>query len=214
MNKPKVIFLDAVGTLFGVKGSVGEVYGTIAASFGVYVAPTLLNEAFYQSFKASPALAFPNVELSKVPQLEFLWWKVVAYSTFTQVGVIEQFINFDDFFGKLYDYFAQPEPWIVYPDVIKSLIRWQNQGIELGIISNFDSRIYSVLKQLNLADYFSSVTISSEVGFAKPHQQIFTIALDKHDCLAEQAWYIGDSLTEDYYGAKAIGMNPFLIKRS
>ncbi len=27
---PKVIFLDAMGTLFGIKGSVGEIYRAIA----------------------------------------------------------------------------------------------------------------------------------------------------------------------------------------
>lgn len=214
MQKPKVIFLDAVGTLFGVKGSVGEIYSAIAASFGVNVAPTLLNKAFYKSFKVSPPLAFTDVEFAQITQLEFLWWKVIAYSTFTEVGVIEQFSNFDNFFSELYDYFANSDPWLVYPDVFSSLILWQNQGIELGIISNFDSRIYPVLKQLELDHFFRSITISSQTGFAKPHQHIFTTALKKHDCLSSQAWYVGDSLTEDYYGAKAIGMKPFLINRS
>ncbi len=37
MEKPQVIFLDAVGTLFGVKGSVGAIYSQIAADFGVEV---------------------------------------------------------------------------------------------------------------------------------------------------------------------------------
>jgi putative hydrolase of the HAD superfamily len=38
MQKPQVIFLDAVGTLFGLKGSVGAIYSQIAADFGVEVA--------------------------------------------------------------------------------------------------------------------------------------------------------------------------------
>jgi putative hydrolase of the HAD superfamily len=214
MQKPKVIFLDAVGTLFGVKGSVGEIYGTIAASFGVNVEPSQLNKAFFKSFKASPPLAFPNVESNQIPQLEYQWWKIIAYSTFTQVGAVGQFFNFDDFFNELYHYFAQADPWFVYPDVKNALTRWQYQGIELGIISNFDSRIDSVLKQLELESFFKSFTISSKTGFAKPHPSIFTTALEKHDCRASQAWHIGDSLTEDYYGAKAIGIRPFLINRS
>mgnify|MGYP002777013204 FL=1 len=213
MQKPKVIFLDAVGTLFGVKGSVGEIYGTIAASFGVNVEPSQLNKAFFKSFKASPPLAFPNVESCQIPQLEYHWWKIIAYSTFTRVGAVEQFLDFDEFFNQLYHYFAQADPWFVYPDVKNALTRWQHQGIELGIISNFDSRIDSVLKQLELESFFTSITISSETGFAKPHQHIFTTALEKHDCLPSQAWHIGDSPTEDYHGAKAIGITPFLINR-
>ena len=46
MQQPKVIFLDAVGTLFGIKGSVGEVYGQIAQKFGVEVSLEELDRAF------------------------------------------------------------------------------------------------------------------------------------------------------------------------
>jgi len=43
---PKVIFLDAVGTLFNVRSSVGEAYNKIASRFGVQVSPEVLNRAF------------------------------------------------------------------------------------------------------------------------------------------------------------------------
>lgn len=35
MNEIKAIFFDAGGTLFEVRGSVGEIYADIASSFGV-----------------------------------------------------------------------------------------------------------------------------------------------------------------------------------
>ena len=53
MQPPKVILLDAVGTLFGVRGSVGQVYSAIARKFGVKVPPSLLNDAFFQAFAAT-----------------------------------------------------------------------------------------------------------------------------------------------------------------
>jgi putative hydrolase of the HAD superfamily len=90
---------------------------------------------------------------------------------------------------------------------------WRQQGIQLGIVSNFDSRIYLILENLQLKDFFSSITISSQAGSAKPHSQIFIAALKKHNCFAQEAWHIGDSLKEDYQGAKAAGLKPFLIKR-
>lgn len=49
-------------------------------------------------------------------------------------------------------------------------------GIELGIVSNFDSRIYSVLQGLELKGFFSSVTIATQVGIGKPDGKIFVIA--------------------------------------
>lgn len=213
MKNPKVIFLDAVGTLFGVRGSVGEVYSAIARESGVTVEPKLVDRAFYQSFKASPPLAFAEVDRLKISELEFQWWQAIAKDTFVRAEVFAQFEDFDTFFGRLYDYFATSDPWFIYPDVLPTLTRWQRQGIELGIVSNFDSRIYAVLEHLQLRQFFTSITISSEVGAAKPDRQIFTLALAKHACYPQQTWHIGDSKQEDYLGAIAAGLNAFLIER-
>ena len=214
MQRPKVIFFDAVGTLFGVKGSVGKVYGDMAKSFGVEVSPEALDQAFIQSFQAAPPPIFPGIEPQKIPEYEFGWWQAVSLRTFKQVGVIDQFADFSAFFTALYIHFATGEPWFVYPDVRPVLERWQQLGIELGVLSNFDSRLYSVLAALELRQFFTSITISTEVGAAKPEPQIFAVGLEKHNCPAKLAWHIGDSLKEDYQGAKAAGLRAIWLKRS
>ena len=211
ISKPQVIFLDAVGTLFGVQGSVGEIYSAIAQQFGVRVSPATLEASFRQSFQTSPPLAFPGVKLEEISQKEFNWWRSIARNTFSQVGVIDSFKDFDCFFTQLYQHFATADPWYVYADVVPTLQKWQEQGIELGIISNFDSRIYSVVEALALRHFFDSITISSAVSAAKPAQQIFLSALAKHKCQPQQAWHIGDSRREDYQGAIAVGMQGFLV---
>lgn len=213
MPRPKVIFLDAVGTLFGVKGSVGEVYREIAQRFGVEVSAKLLDKAFLQSFQAVPPPVFPGIAPQEISQCEYEWWYVVAQSTFQQAGIVNQFADFCTFFAELYHHFATAAPWFVYPDVRPALQNWQQLGIELGIVSNFDSRLYSVLQALELAAFFSSVTISTEVGAAKPDAQIFNVGLQKHSCLPEAAWHIGDSWKEDYQGARAAGLFATWLKR-
>ena len=214
MQQPKVIFLDAVGTLFGIRGSVGEVYSAIARLASVDVSAQSLNEAFGQSFKASQPPAFPGIDEEQIPEMEFQWWEAIARETFEQVGVLDQFSDFRTFFTQLYAHFATVEPWYVYSDVLPALKNWRQKGIELGIVSNFDTRLYTVLELLELKDFFASITISSTAGAAKPDSKIFTAALQKHHCLGQQAWHIGDSLEEDYYGAKAAGLRPFLLERS
>ena len=209
----KVIFLDAAGTLFDVRGSVGEVYGQLAQSFGITVKNEELNAAFFQSFASASPMAFPGIESAKIPQLEFEWWQAVAAKAFQIAGVFNQFSDFPKFFAELYAHFATAEPWFVYPDVLPALKRWQQQGIELAVVSNFDSRIYAVLKALNLAEYFTSVTISTEVGAAKPDSQIFTAALQKHNGIAEDVLHIGDSFKADYCGAKAAGLKAIWLNR-
>jgi putative hydrolase of the HAD superfamily len=213
MQQPKVIFLDAVGTMFGVRGSVGEIYSAIAQQFGVKVPAQTLNEAFIQAFAASQPPTFPGTDPEEIPQCEFEWWRVIALRTFQQVGVLDKFSDFTDFFDELYNHFATAEPWFIYPDVLPALEAWRRIGIQLGVLSNFDSRLFLVLKALKLEEFFTSVTISTQVGAAKPDPQIFAVALQKHYCNAPDAWHIGDSFKQDYQGAKAAGLRAILLDR-
>ncbi len=213
---PEVILLDAVGTLFGVRDSVGEVYANFASQFGVNAEPQALNSAFFKAFEASPPMAFPGVDPNQIPQLEFEWWQKIAIETFEAVGVLEEFTDFSQFFQDLYQHFATAEPWFVYPDVKPALKRWRKRNILLGVLSNFDSRLYSVLDALELTQFFTSVTISTEVGAAKPDFKIFNwILAECYYCvLPEDICHIGDSFQADYQGAKAAGLEAILINRN
>lgn len=211
---PQVIFLDAVGTLFGVCQSVGEMYLNVTRRFGVEIDAQTIDRAFYHSFKNSPfPMAFPGIPIDEIPQKEYDWWERIAHETFRLAGVHEQFADFSAFFAALYDYFASPEPWFIYPDVLPALTHWHSQGIKLGVLSNFDTRIHRVLRSLHLTDWFTSVTISTEVGAAKPAPKIFKTALAKHHCSPADAWHIGDSFQEDFEGAQAIGLRAIWLDR-
>jgi putative hydrolase of the HAD superfamily len=69
-TRPKVIFLDAVGTLFGVRDSVGAAYHTIARQFNVTADAAALDRAFFQCFKQAPPMAFPDAAAADIPQRE------------------------------------------------------------------------------------------------------------------------------------------------
>ncbi|MFM6310705.1 MAG: HAD family hydrolase, partial [Dolichospermum sp.] len=173
MKKPKVIFLDAVGTLFGVKTSVGEIYRQIAQEFGVEVSAQILDQNFIKSFKAAPPPIFPDTDIKDIPQREYDWWRIITLNTFEGADVLRDFTDFSAFFSELYIHFGTPEPWYVYPDVLLALTNWRRLGVELGVLSNFDSRLYLVLQGLGLKEYFTSVTISTQVRAAKPDPEIF-----------------------------------------
>ena len=213
MSYPKVIFLDAGGTLFGVKGSVGQVYQTLSQQVGVAASAEQLDQAFYQSFADADAMAFPNVSAVEIPHREYLWWLAIAQETFQRAGIFGQFSDFEGFFEGVYQHFATAEPWVVYQDTLISLQRWQRMNIPLGIISNFDSRIYAVLDALDLRQYFQTITISTEAGAAKPDSLIFTTALQKHNCSPSDAWHVGDSRKDDLKGAQGVGLRGILLKR-
>ncbi len=213
VEKPSVIFFDAVGTVFGVRDGVGAQYAKCADRVGVNVSAAALDSAFYKAFKTAGSSVFPLASIDRIPKLEFEWWRSVVFETFNSVGVVNQFESFDRFFEDVFQYFATAEPWVLYPETVAVLESLQTFGIPIGIVSNFDSRLHSVLRSLSLDQYFQSVTISTEVGSAKPNGKIFTVALAKHACDAHQAWHVGDSLKDDYEAATAMGLRGIWVDR-
>ncbi|NJL99944.1 MAG: HAD-IA family hydrolase [Synechococcaceae cyanobacterium SM2_3_2] len=217
----EVIFFDAVGTLFGIRGSVGEIYAKAAAAYGVMVDPLRLEKSFYQTFGAAPPAAFPGIPAVQLPEAEQNWWRAVVQGSFEQVGVqvSTEFPAFESCFQEVYDLFATADAWMLYDETLEVLQSLKGQGIRLGMISNFDTRLYPVLKALGLDAYFSSqqVTLSTVVGAAKPDRQVFLSALDQHGIPVDQAGralHLGDSLRQDYQGAIEAGLRGLWLNRA
>ncbi len=214
MSQITTIFLDAVGTLFGIKGSVGQIYGQVARRYGVERDPQELDRAFYQAFKSAPAPLFPNTDPSQLARLERDWWRQIVVQTFGQTfdQTFDQqespgpFSDFEAFFTEVFDLFATPQPWQIYEETFDTLRALQDRGLKLGIISNFDTRLTTILTALNLDPFFSTVTISTQTGWAKPQAQVFQIALHQAQTSASEALHVGDSFSMDYKGAKQAGL--------
>ncbi|QEQ02115.1 HAD family hydrolase [Thermosynechococcus sp. QKsg1] len=211
LDPPQLITLDAVGTLFGLRESVGTVYGRFAAEVGVQVDSAALDVAFFKAFRAAPPCAFPDLEAAQRAEAELRWWQGVAAETFRRAGVLDQFADFDRFFAPVFAYYATAEPWLLYSDVLPALKEWQAQGIPLMVVSNFDSRLYGVLEALGLAPFFKEVWISSEVGAAKPNRLIFERAVTPY--ATSQVWHIGDSWEDDVLGAQGAGLQAIWLRR-
>jgi len=97
----------------------------------------------------------------------------------------------------------------LFPDALDTL-RWlQERGFKLGAVTDRaygGPRFLAELDEYGLAPYLQVVTISSNVGYLKPHPAIFQHALDTLDVEAEEAAMVGDSLRCDVVGAKGMGM--------
>lgn len=210
-DKPEVIFFDAAGTLIEVRGSVGEIYSRIASQYGCEADAEHLQQNFARWFRLQPPMAFPaGTDEDKLPEMEKGWWRNLVRAVFADCGA---FPHFEQFFDDVFEQFRQPKLWRVFDDVIPALKELKRQGFRLGVISNFDSRLDDVLRGCELAQFFDSVHISTRVGAAKPDPLIFDAALAHHQIEASQAWHVGDSVSEDYEGAEAIGINALLLDR-
>jgi putative hydrolase of the HAD superfamily len=200
--KCDVVLFDAAETLFTTRGTVGEIYGEVARNYGNTASPAEIQAAFMRQFRHSGPLTSDN---------EKLWWKDVVYRVFTDVGMVS---DFDRYFDDVYEQFRDSRGWKLFPETLDVLKELQRLQYKLGIISNFDSRIYSVLQSLNISSYFDSITISSQTGFAKPHPEIFKAAIRAAGVPANRILFVGDNLTDDVQAGAAAGMHTILIDRN
>jgi putative hydrolase of the HAD superfamily len=84
---------------------------------------------------------------------------------------------------------------------------------DMAVISNSDGTMSRLLKHLDLARYFRTVTDSGVVGHQKPSPEIFHLALKSIGAAPEESVYIGDVYSIDILGAENVGMQAILADR-
>jgi len=208
--KTKAVLFDLVDTLIYTKDPVGYVYSNVARSFGFETDYKKLDKAFEEiAQKFSPPVG-GEIEEKK-------WWRNVVFNTF-KMCECELGNKFEEIFEILFKEFTRKSAWAVYPDVLPMLCELSvgtNGRLpqQIGLVSNFDSRVETILKGLDLFKYFSCLSYSGKVGFSKPDLRIFQFALEELNILPEEAIYVGDSLNIDYYPACDMNIRALLIDR-
>jgi putative hydrolase of the HAD superfamily len=236
MPKIKAICWDAGGTLFRPYPSVGEVYSRVALKHGVALEAVHIERRFHEAWHARNGLA--SLASLSSDKIERDWWHALVKDVFEPLTptsprlpasrrtsgdlsplrgegerVRGSFENFDAFFTELYDFFATAECWRLFDDALPVLDTLQAAGYPMVIVSNWDHRLFSIVKQLGLENYFREILASAAVGIAKPGRGIFEKAIAALNVEPGEALHIGDSLEEDYYGAQRAGLQAILLDR-
>ena len=208
----RAVFFDAAGTLFEPREPVGRTYARLARDFGrLDASEAAVAASFRRAFAAAPGLAFGlGLRHDELRRLERRWWRSRVGETFAPLG---KFPDFDAYFDALFAHFADPGHWIADFEAEPMLQRLKSDGLKLGVISNFDYRLYRILDGLDLTRHFDSITISSEAGYAKPRREVYDAALARAGVSARDAMHIGDSEHLDFAPAAEIGMAAVLIAR-
>jgi putative hydrolase of the HAD superfamily len=116
-------------------------------------------------------------------------------------------------FGRLATHFRNPASWVVYGDVLPTLEDLRARGLALAVISNWDSHLPHLLEALRLSEFFRVVSVSAIEATGKPSPEIFLRTCARLDVAPAEALHVGDSITDDYEGARAAGLSALLIDR-
>jgi len=83
-------------------------------------------------------------------------------------------------------------------------------GLRLGLVCNTGrtpgKMLRLVLERLELSAHLSVLSFSDEIGLRKPHPEIFRRTLAGLGVAAADAAHVGDDVTTDVAGARAVGM--------
>jgi putative hydrolase of the HAD superfamily len=214
------LFLDAVGTLFGLRQSPGATYAAFARRHGMALDAEKVSQAFGHQWRTLgppqyPAAAAENPEARET--IDRQWWRQLVRHCFTEAASegaeVDLESHFERCFDDLFAHYGTAEPWIVYPETAPVLSQWREEGRQLVVLSNFDRRLRDVMDRLGLTQAVDLICYSSALGASKPSPLAFKRALAQSGATAERTLHIGDDEEKDAHGARAAGLRCFHLQR-
>ncbi len=106
-----------------------------------------------------------------------------------------------------------PHRITVFPDVVPALEVLRKRYL-LGIITSGPEYQRLKLKVTGLLKYFDVIVTREDAKTVKPDPKIFLMALEMAGLKPNEAVMVGDSLWQDVYGAKNVGMKAVWINRN
>ena len=209
MSRLRAIIFDAGGTLLYPAQPVGETYARFARAHGVKLGADETTQAFRQAIKSCsprPKGSVPSDGNDRA------WWKQVVRTSITHPEFLDS-PRFDTFFEEVYLYYAKPEAWCLFPEVLEVLEALRDYPVDLFVLSNWDARLHAVLDGIGLGEYLPRRFISSELGWEKPDVSIFRHVADVLKLPANSLLSVGDDPRNDVEGARKAGWEAVLIDR-
>jgi putative hydrolase of the HAD superfamily len=188
---------DAVGTVLFPDPSATIIYADVARQFGLGTTPDEIAGRFRAALRAEDHVdRAAGWVTSEARELE-RWRRIV---TATLPGVPP------NCFDRLFAHFAEPPAWRVAGDAARVFATLTARGVKLGLASNYDARLRSVLVgKPELRPLAARVVISAEVGVRKPGRGLFHAVADAMGEPPGRIAFVGDDVDNDYRGAVAAG---------
>ncbi|XP_023016187.2 rhythmically expressed gene 2 [Leptinotarsa decemlineata] len=212
ISRLRLITFDVTGTLLKFRSSPSQQYGEIGAMYGILCDNNTLSANFKAHWRKMTK-EHPNFGLHTGLGWE-RWWNMVVKGTFKDSKYDLDDKKLDAVASHLIEVYKSSACWQPCYGVKDLLSYIRSKGVAMGVISNFDPRLHSILMNMKLRHFFQLVLTSYDVGMEKPDPRIFQEAMfisKLKNLVPEECLHIGDKALLDYSGAKASGWNAVLI---
>lgn len=202
MPNPEAILFDAGHTLVFIDPDRTR---AIFREVGVDVSQESFSHAELTARKEL-TLSVRDGHMGTEPEL----WHQYFIRLFRESGVPEE--SLDRVGSRVREVHRDEHLWTgVAPGTAEILDSLLYAGYRLGVISNADGRMESVLEAAGLRDRLEFVVDSDRVGLAKPDPGIFLDATRRLGLPPEACLYVGDLYPVDVVGARSAGMDALLL---
>jgi putative hydrolase of the HAD superfamily len=199
----RAIFFDAVGTLIHPEPPAATVYAAVGRRYGSRLTEPEIAARFVTAFARQEAQDIA-AGLRTSEERERQRWRDIVGEVLDDVSGKERC------FEDLFSHFSRPEAWRGEPG-IEDVLNDLGRSHVLGVASNYDARLHSVLRGLPQFRPVQHVIISSEVGWRKPAPQFFHALCVRVGFRPGEILFVGDDPVNDYGGAIAAGLSAALI---
>jgi putative hydrolase of the HAD superfamily len=203
MGVRDVVF-DAVGTLIYPEPPAAVVYARIGRLHGGTRSTAEIADRFRAAFQRQEEIDRAAGYRTSEERERLRWQHVVS-------EVLDDTTDADACFKTLFDYFSQPRAWRCRKDTAAELHSLAGRGFVLGMASNYDHRLRSVVAGLPELGSIKHLIISSEVGWRKPAPEFFAAICRELQLPPEQILHVGDERLNDYEAARAAGLRALLF---
>jgi putative hydrolase of the HAD superfamily len=119
----------------------------------------------------------------------------------------------DELTDRIYETFLDHRTYRMYDDALPSIAALHRRGFRLGITSNWESWLGGLLESVGLTSFLDWQIVSGNVGYEKPHRQIFDALITSSGVRPSEILHVGDSLASDIQGARDVGIEAVLLDR-
>jgi HAD superfamily hydrolase (TIGR01509 family) len=102
-----------------------------------------------------------------------------------------------------------------FPEENRAALEALQSVYRMAVLSNFDHgpTVEAALTDFGIRDRFEVVVVSADVGWRKPHPEIFRETLRRLRVEVRQAIFVGDTPEADVVGPQSVGMDTIWIDR-
>ena len=209
MSRIRAIVFDVGGTLIYPADPVGETYARFARAHGVKIPAEATTTAFREAMKTSAPRAKGTVPSNGDDRA---WWKLVVTRSLPE-NAFPSAAAFDAFFEEVYLFYAKPEAWGVYPEVLEVLEALRDHAVDFAVLTNWDARLHAVLDGSGLGEYMHQRFISAELGWEKPDPAFYRHVADVMRLSPGSLLSVGDDPRNDVEGPRKAGWQAVQIER-